>query len=113
MRATTTVYLGGQVITVKELTVAEVRQVLITEPPAADPLHALAFDGFGLNDLALLCTATAAELEAFTPSELKPLVDACRELNPHFFRTRAALAGVARLMMAEAEQMASTVPALP
>jgi len=68
MRATTTAYLGGQVITVKELTVAEVRQVLITEPPAADPLHALAFDGFGLNDLALLCTATAAELEAFTPS---------------------------------------------
>jgi hypothetical protein len=116
MRATTTVCIGEygeQEITVKELTVSEVRQVLLTAPSAADPLHALVFDGFGLNDLALMCTASAEDLEALTPSELKPLVEACKDLNPHFFRTRAALAGVARMMLAEAEQIASTAPASP
>jgi hypothetical protein len=113
MRATITVHIGQQTITVNELTVAEVRQVLLTAPSAADPLHALVFDGFGLNDLAMLCSATAEDLEAYTPSELKPLVEACKDLNPHFFRIRAALAEVARMMLAEAEQMASTAPASP
>lgn len=113
MPATRTIQLGERAVTVRELTVADVRELLITEPRQADPLHALAFDGFGLHDIACQCDATADDLEPFAPSDLQPLVDACRELNPHFFRVRAALSGVARLMLAEAERMALTEAALP
>jgi hypothetical protein len=113
MPATRTIQLGARAVTVRELTVADVRELLITSPRQADPLHALAFDEFGLQDLSCQCDATPDDLEQFAPSDLQPLVDACRDLNPHFFRVRAALSGVARLMLAEAERIASTDPVLP
>ena len=49
MPATRTIQLGARSITVRELTVADVRELLITSPRQADPLHALAFDDFGLR----------------------------------------------------------------
>ena len=102
---------GGLVVTVRELTVAEVRALLITEEQASDPLQAMMFDGFGLGDLLLMSDASAADLEQFAPSELQPLVDACQKLNPHFFRVRAALVRVARQLVSEFEQTISTAHA--
>ena len=90
MRATRQVCLqpddgDGVVVTVRELTVAEVRSALLTDEAIGDPLQSLVFDGFGLGDLLAQCDASAADLERFTPSELAPLVDACKDLNPFFF----------------------------
>lgn len=113
MPATRTITIGVLSVTVRELTVAEVRELLITAPRSADPLRALAFDDFGIDDLALLSDASAEDLELFAPSDLQPLVYACKELNPHFFRPRAALNGVARMMLAEAGQIALTEAASP
>lgn len=84
---------GGLQVTVRELTVAEVRD-WVTDSAAAgvrDPIHALALEGLGLDELARMISCPAAELEAFTPSELAELLAEAKALNPHFFRLRSAL----------------------
>ena len=116
MRATRQVCLqpddgDSVVVTVRELTIAEVRSALITDEAIGDWVQSLVFDGFGLGDLLALCDASAADLEKFTPSELAPLVAACRELNPFFFRVRAVLARSASEVLAAVEQMSLTAPA--
>ena len=117
MRATRTIVLhpddDGEslAVVVRELTVAEVRNALLTDEAVGDPLQSMVFDGFGLGDLLAQCDASAADLERFTPSELAPLVDACRELNPFFFRVRAVLARSASEVLAAVEQMSLIAPA--
>lgn len=84
---------NGETATVRELTVAEVRD-WVTDSAAAgarDPIHALALDGLGLDELARMVSCTAADLEAFAPSELAELLETAKALNPHFFRLRSAL----------------------
>ena len=54
--------------------------------------------------------AAAEDLEAYPPSELDELIAAARAINPHFFRVRTALAGVARVMQAEASALTSSDP---
>jgi len=97
-------------VTVKELTVGEVRNWLLDAETGVseDPLHALALEECSLADLARMSDVDARALEDYTPSELALLVAAAKELNPHFFRVRAALSGVARLMLKEAEQLSLT-----
>ena len=117
MRATRQVFLqpdegDGVGVTVRELTIAEVRSALITDEAIGDWVQSLVFDGFGLGDLLALCDASAADLEKFTPSELAPLVAACRELNPFFFRVRAVVSfRSASEVLAAVEQMSLTAPA--
>ena len=116
MRATRQVCLqpddgDGVVVTVRELTVAEVRSALLTDEAIGDPLQSLVFDGFGLGDLLAQCDASAADLERFTPSELAPLVEACKDLNPFFFFFFAGRAGSASVVLAAVEQMGLTAPA--
>jgi hypothetical protein len=101
-------------VTVKEMTVGEVRNWLLDAETGAseDPLHALALEDCSLSDLARMSDIDAQSLEGYTPSQLTPLIAAAKELNPHFFRVRAALSGVARMMLKEAEAMAlSKAPA--
>lgn len=101
-------------VTVKELTVGEVRNWLLDAETGVseDPLHALALEDCSLADLARMSDIDARALEDYAPSELAPLIAAARELNPHFFRVRAALSGVARMMLKEAEALAlSKTPA--
>ena len=101
-------------VTVKELTVGEVRNWLLDAETGVsdDPLHSLALEECSLADLARMCDVDARALEDYTPSQLAPLVAVAKELNPHFFRVRAALSGVARMMLREAEALAlSKTPA--
>ncbi len=78
---------------VRELTVAEVRDWINDSQTAGyrDPIQALALPDLGLDELARMTDRTASDLEEFAPSELQLLADAARELNPFFFRLRAAL----------------------
>ncbi len=80
-------------VVVRELTVAEVRDWINDSQTAGyrDPIQALALPDLGLDELARMTDRSAGELEAFAPSELQHLADAARELNPFFFRLRAAL----------------------
>lgn len=91
-------------VTVRELTVAEVR-AWVTESAAStfrDPVQAMVWDDLGLDELARMCDVGSSELEAFSPSELAPVLEAARSLNPAFFRLRAALQWAARRTVPEA-----------
>ena len=110
MAATKVVELAGVQVTVRELTVAEVRTWLaeIEAGVAVDPLGSMVFEDCSLDDLVRMSDATAEGMEALTYGELLPLRDACKALNPHFFRVRAAVQKVARASEAEAASMIST-----
>lgn len=103
----------GIPVTVRELTLREVRDWL-TEVEAGertDPVHALAFEGFNLADLAKMIDVPVGQLEG-APSDLEELITTCKALNPHFFRVRAALNSVARMVVAEAQaRPLTTTPA--
>ena len=110
MAASKAIKVGERLVTVKELTVGAVRDWLAAteKDTSGDPLHALALAECNLADLALMSDISVADLEAYTPSEMVELIATCKELNPHFFRVRAALSQVARLMKAEIEALPST-----
>lgn len=115
MPATRPVLVGELAVNVRELTVAEVRAWMVECEAGAttDPLHALAFEDCGLDDIARMCDVSVAVLENYTLSELADLVTTCKALNPHFFRVRAALSGVARMMLEEAKALRSTAAPAP
>ena len=93
MAATRIVELPGAKVTVRELTVAEVRAWVVEMEAGmpVDALGSLVFDDCALADLARMSDADPAQLESLTYAELLPLRDACKALNPHFFRVRAAI----------------------
>ena len=113
MPASRTIKLGERSVTVRELTVAEVRDWMVEAETGAgqDPLHALVLEDCGLGDLARMSDIGTAEMEAYAPSDLAELIAACKALNPHFFRMRAALSNVARVMLQEAEALALSATA--
>ena len=99
-------------VTVRELTVAEVRD-WATESAAAghrDPVHAFALPDLGLDELARMTDSSAGELESFAPSELDELVAAAKSLNPHFFRLRSALEWATGQVMRAESPATSTEP---
>jgi len=91
LSAVRVVNLPGLVVSVHELSVAEVRAWLMEIEAGAhfDPFHAMLSHSFHLPDLARMSDASLAQLEAFTPSDLEPLISAARSLNPDFFRRDA------------------------
>ncbi len=102
MAAAHTVQLGDLAVTVRELTVGEVRDWLagIEKGTAlVDAGGEFVWDDLSLADLARMSDAPAAAFDAFAPSELEPLREAARALNPHFFRTRAAVAAAQQAMI--------------
>jgi len=111
MAATAEITVAGRLITVRELTVIEVRD-WVTEiengtrliDPAGDAL----FEQMSLADVVLMSDAPADWLDTFGPSELQPLADLCRTVNPHFFRLRAV---VQAARVAQVRALLSGVPA--
>lgn len=112
MALSRTVPLGALSVTVRELTVTEVRDQLLAEEIGAslDPLRALVFDGFGLDDIAGMCDVSAVVLEAFPPSELGELVAACQAINPFFFRVKKLLVEAGRRLQIELQAPRSPAP---
>lgn len=76
--------IGGQHITVREMTVAQVRQLMDTV--TADTLGDSLLGGkLRLHDLAAMSSLTAQQIDQMTPSQLEEVAQACREVNRHFF----------------------------
>lgn len=98
MRLTREIQHGDRRITVKELTLAEIRAWLADAEHGHDPdvVGDLLFDDCRVSELEKFSDADPAALEAMTQSELGELVAATRELNPHFFALRARLHSLAR-----------------
>lgn len=109
-----TVTVGTLAVTVRELTVREVRDwATLAEQGLieVDPIQHLALDEYSIADILMMSDATAEELDGLSPSEFGPLIEACRKLNPHFFRVRTAMSGAAVLMAQQAQQFLSSEPA--
>ena len=80
--------LGALSITVRELTVREVRDWALSVEQGlieVDPLAFMALEDVSLQEVAVMVNVTAEALEALAPSELTVLTAMCRKLNPHFF----------------------------
>lgn len=76
--------IGGQQVTAREMTVAQVRQLMdtITADVIGDSLLGGALR---LHDLSVMSSLTAAQIDDMTPSQLEELAKICREANRHFF----------------------------
>ena len=80
MRKRETVKIDDKEITVKELTVREILDVINNVSGGADIKEAI------LGDLPKLTDATLDDLVAMAPSDLETLVEAARRVNASFFK---------------------------
>lgn len=115
MAASGQVRIGERDITVREVSVAEVRDWIVEIEAGAqvDPLRAFVFDDCSLDDLARMCDLSAEDMERYGPLELAPLRDKCKAFNPHFFKVREALVGVSRAIQSGLDSLISTGPSSP
>lgn len=94
-------------VTVRELTVAEIRQWMADAQEATpDLVDNLLLRDVSLQDLTHLSSLTHEQMDPLTPSELQRVLDAAKEINSHFFEL---LAGVETL----AKQMRSAASSAP
>jgi len=84
MRRTDTVKLGDHSVTLRELTVGEVRGMLLSRPDQ-DTVDYLLFEDITLGELLQMADLSLSDLDKFTPSELDTVRLKAKELNPHFF----------------------------
>lgn len=99
MRRERHIEVGGHALTVRELTVAEIRawladaesQLLRDADGTPDVVGLWLLDECSFGDLLRMSTVTRDQLGDFTPAEIRELVAVCRELNPDFFTLRARL----------------------
>lgn len=85
--------LDGREVIVRELTVAGVRKMLM--PDATDDVVGAAlFEEVRLVDLQRMTSLSTEDVEALRPSQLRQVLDACREMNRDFFAMLARLASI-------------------
>lgn len=88
-------------VQVRELDVSEIRAHLNALGRVPDDLAefdlpgAMLFPEVSFDDLRAMSDLTDAELGLLAPSELRPVLDAVKEVNPDFFGMRARLAKLA------------------
>lgn len=118
MRREQQLELGGQAITVHELTVGEVRvwladaegQVQMDADGTPDVVALWLLDDCTFGDLRRMSSATREQLDSLTDSQLRALVDACKGLNPGFFGMRARLMALGQSSLAALEPPPASPP---
>lgn len=94
--------IGDHVITIRELTVADIRAMLVESiqqygdvvliPEQADlVLNTMLLPDVRLDELRVMAPMTQDVLDSLSDSELQTLRAQCRELNPLFFGMKARL----------------------
>ncbi|MBF0148276.1 MAG: hypothetical protein HQL84_18865 [Magnetococcales bacterium] len=82
-------------VTFRELTVAEIRNWLVTLEKAEGGMVDFVSEGLleeaSLSDVVLMSDLSMDELNRMAPSEIEVLIPVCRELNPRFFSLRHRL----------------------
>lgn len=94
MRITQLVELGEeQSVTVRELTVAEVRAWLLegerekgNKPSAMESIGILFLEDTTLQDIAYMTGLKLQDFDNFTPSQVNKISEVCKSLNAPFFR---------------------------
>lgn len=91
-------------VTVHELTVSQMREYLAQAETQRqvmiDPIIDLLFEDCSLRDVVAMSDLDLADFDAMTPAEIQQVIDACRDINPHFF-------GMARRSRELIERLAS------
>ncbi len=87
MRLTQTLTLNDRTITIKELTVGEIRAWLkaLENPAQTDVADLALMADFRVSDLTVMTDLSAADFDSMAPSELRQVWDKCREVNGDFF----------------------------
>lgn len=93
---------GSQSVTVREMTVQQVRAFLqdAAKGVATDTVDALILGDCELHTLRSMCTLTEEQMGAMKPSELEAVKAKCKEMNPHFFALLAKLTDMAKVHLA-------------
>lgn len=84
MTASKVVKVGEVEVIVRELSVSDVRK-LMQEVSDQDLVSNVLFEDIRLSDLCLMTSVTESQINDLRPSQLAKLLDACKEVNPHFF----------------------------
>ena len=84
MCRTETLKLGDNSVTLRELTVGEVRGMLLSRPEQ-DTVDYLLFDDITLGELMQMTDLSKETIDNLTQSELDTVRVKAKELNPHFF----------------------------
>ena len=97
------IQIQSKTFTVREMSVTELRawwNNIATPGHACDVCNEYAVPGISLDDLAMLCDVDVSEFDEFTASDLAPLSEVARELNPHLFRLRETVAEASARVLA-------------
>lgn len=91
-------------VTVRELTVAEIRAWMADAKVPAQPdlVDNLLLPGAALPDLTHLSSLTAEQIDLLTPSELERVLAEAKEMNSHFFGLLAAVTTLSSQMQSAA-----------
>lgn len=76
---------GDREVTIKELTVAAARGLLLSEEGVPDPLGDHLFQDMRLRDLKVFTSLSDEQLDDMLPTEIEAVISACRGMNKAFF----------------------------
>ena len=96
--------LDGRQVVIKELSLGEIRAWLasvVNQSEGGDVVDALLFEDFDPAALVRMTDLTAADLDSYTPSDLRRLAAVCRELNPDFFAMRERMVQAQRTLLSQ------------
>lgn len=97
-------------VTVRELTVSEIRAWLADVQKASDSvdvIDVMLLRDVSLQDVQRMSSLTAEQVEGLAPSHLRKVVADARELNEDFFALRAGLLSVAAAIPLESSSAQS------
>lgn len=103
MRVVKTIQTLGRDVTVKELTVGEIRAWLADASAGAsdgDVVSVVLFEEVTLADLLRMTDITADEISAAAPSELATLRESVKAVNRDFFSLRSRLERLGEMALA-------------
>ncbi len=95
MRQIRTVVIDERTVTVRELTVSEVRlwfkSLEQVNEGGVDVVGECLIADISLGDVCRMTDLQPADIDALAPSEIDQVITVCLEINPHFFQMRGNL----------------------
>lgn len=91
--------IGDLDVICRELTVGQLRGMMQAVPDG-DLVADFLFSEARLNDLEKFCNLTREQIDGMRPSDLRVVVEACKEANPDFFAMLARVAEARKLSLA-------------
>ena len=112
MTLTKTIQLPDLMVTVRELTVGEIRAWMKrTADGGYDPVDDTLLQEVSLADLYGMTDLKAGQSENLTPSQLRLVFEGCREVNPDFFGLRDRIESAGRQILERLSSDLSETPA--